>query len=146
MERIFLKQFNEKDEINVVNDQIGTPTYAGNLAELIVNIMVGVEKGAFNLTPDIENNIYHFTDEGVASWYDLASVIHEYWSMKTIGLDGTCKIKGVTTKEYGSNIKRPSYSVLDKTKLKASFRKIYTPKFWHLGVMNVIDKLLINNN
>ena len=144
--KTMLRLFNEKDEINVVNDQIGTPTYAGNLAELIVNIMVGVEKGAFNLTPDIENNIYHFTDEGVASWYDLASVIHEYWSMKTIGLDGTCKIKGVTTKEYGSNIKRPSYSVLDKTKLKASFRKIYTPKFWHLGVMNVIDKLLINNN
>ena len=137
--KTMLRLFSEKGEINVVNDQIGTPTYAGNLAELIVNIierMTPLE--GKDTIPLLENGIYHFTDEGVASWYDFAYEIHECWQHKVLGL---CGINGVTTKEYGSKVKRPYYSVLDKTKYKKDFKGLYTPKNWRYGVHEVVDKL-----
>jgi len=138
--KTMLRLFNEKDEINVVNDQIGTPTYAGNLAELIVNI---IERTAplegKDVIPLLENGIYHFTDEGVASWYDFAYEIREFWQHKVRGL---CGINGVTTKEYGAKVKRPYYSVLDKTKYKKDFKGLYTPKNWRYGVHEVVEKLL----
>lgn len=129
--KTMINLFENKDEINVVNDQFGTPTYAGCLAELIVKIIED--------TPMTQEGIYHFTDEGAASWYDFANVIHEYWSRKT---NGHCKINGVTTKEYGSKTKRPLFSVLDKTKLKTDFKEVYNPRFWQYGVSNVVSKLV----
>lgn len=138
--KTMMELFKTKHEINVVNDQIGTPTYAGNLAELIVNIietMTPIE--GKETIPLLENGIYHFTDEGVASWYDFACEIHECWQHKVRGM---CAINGVTTKEYGSKVKRPYYSVLDKTKYKKDFKGLYTPKNWRCGVREVIDKLL----
>lgn len=140
--KTMLRLFNEKDELNVVNDQIGTPTYAGNLAELIVKIcecMTPLE--GKDTIPLLENGIYHFTDEGVCSWYDFAEYIYELWSNKCRGL---VKINGVTTKEYGSKTKRPYYSVLDKTKYKAAFKGLYIPKHWHYGVAQVVEKVLNN--
>ena len=138
--KTMLRLFNEKGELNVVNDQIGTPTYAGNLAELIVKIcecMTPLE--GKETIPLLENGIYHFTDEGVASWYDFAWQIYSEWSKEVRGL---CKINGVTTKEYGSKTKRPYYSVLDKTKYKTDFNGLYSPKHWHYGVEKVVDKLI----
>lgn len=138
--KTMLRLFSEKSEINVVNDQIGTPTYAGNLAELIVNIIERTTPlEGKDTIPLLENGIYHFTDEGVASWYDFACEIYEQWSHKVLGL---CKINGVTTKEYGSKVRRPYYSVLDKTKYKKDFNGLYTPKNWRRGVYEVVDKLL----
>lgn len=137
--KTMLRLFSEKSEINVVNDQIGTPTYAGNLAELIVNIIERTTPlEGKDTIPLLENGIYHFTDEGVASWYDFACEIYEQWSHKVLGL---CKINGVTTKEYGSKVRRPYYSVLDKTKYKKDFNGLYTPKNWHNGVYEVVEKL-----
>ena len=137
--KTMLRLFNEKDEINVVNDQIGTPTYAGNLAELIVNIIERTTPlEGKDVIPLLENGIYHFTDEGVASWYDFAYEIRECWQHKVLGL---CGINGVTTKEYGSKVRRPYYSVLDKTKYKKDFKGLYTPKNWRCGVREVVDKL-----
>lgn len=138
--KTMLRLFNEKDKISVVNDQIGTPTYAGNLAELIVKIcecMTPLE--GKETIPLLENGIYHFTDEGVASWYDFAYKIYDEWARRTLGL---CQIKGVTTKEYGSKTKRPYYSVLDKTKYKTDFKGLYIPKHWHYGVEKVVEKLV----
>jgi dTDP-4-dehydrorhamnose reductase len=140
--KTMLRLFSEKSEINVVNDQIGTPTYAGNLAEIIVKIcerMTPLE--GKETIPLLENGIYHFTDEGVASWYDFAYEIRECWQHKVLGL---CKINGVTTKEYASKTKRPYYSVLDKTKYKTDFKGLYEPKHWHYGVQEVVEKLLNN--
>lgn len=137
--KTMLRLFNEKDEINVVNDQIGTPTYAGNLAELIVKIcecMTPLE--GKETIPLLENGIYHFTDEGVASWYDFAWQIYEHAEKYGV------KVNGVTTKEYGSKTKRPYYSVLDKTKLKTDFMGLYEPRHWHNGVYEVVTKLLNN--
>lgn len=140
--KTMLKLFNEKGELNVVNDQIGTPTYAGNLAELIVNIVECMKPlDGKDTIPLLENGVYHFTDEGVASWYDFTEYIHECW-MRIIR--GFVNIKGVTTKEYGSKTKRPFYSVLDKTKYKADFKGLYEPKHWHYGVQKVVEKLLNN--
>ena len=140
--KTMLRLFNEKDEINVVNDQIGTPTYAGNLAELIVNICERTTPLEGKETiPLLENGIYHFTDEGVASWYDFAWKVYEEWTRNVLGL---CKINGVTTKEYGSKTKRPFYSVLDKTKYKTDFKGLYYPKHWHYGVEQVVEKLINN--
>ena len=139
--KTMMRLFDEKNQVNVVNDQIGTPTYAGNLAELIVRIcecMTPLE--GKETIPLLENGIYHFTDEGVASWYDFAKEIYG-WS--TVNLKkGSCKVNGVTTKEYGSKTKRPYYSVLDKTKYKTDFNGLYEPKYWVGSVKRVVEKLI----
>ena len=146
--KTMLRLFNEKDEINVVNDQIGTPTYAGNLAELIVKI-VECDKPleGKETIPLLENGIYHFTDEGVTSWYDFAYRIYMAY-LTTEGRQGRTpkkvKINGVTTKEYASKTKRPYYSVLDKTKYKTDFKGLYEPKNWCEDVYGVVGKVLNN--
>ena len=92
--------------------------------------------------PLLENGIYHFTDEGVASWYDFAQVIQQnylsHWR-------GKCLINGVTTKEYGSKTKRPYYSVLDKTKYKTDFKGLYQPKHWMKSVNQVVNRIVIKH-
>lgn len=147
--KTMMRLFDEKDELNVVNDQVGTPTYAGNLAQLIVAIcerMTPLE--GKETIPLLENGIYHFTDEGVASWYDFACQIYDYDVELNMKLNGNnskyTKINGVTTKQYASKTKRPYYSVLDKTKYKTDFKGLYEPKHWHYGVHKVVEKLLNN--
>lgn len=96
----------EKSEINVVNDQIGSPTYAPDLASAIVEILPQINE--FN------SGIYHFTNLGQCSWYDFACEI-----MKKSGLN--CKVNPIPTSEYPTDAKRPMYSVLDKTKIQNVF-------------------------
>lgn len=97
----------ERPEINVVSDQVGSPTYAGDLAAAIVAIMDNEER--------IEHEgIYHYSNEGVCSWYDFAAEI--------VRLSGKeCRVKPVTTAEYPTKTQRPAYSVLDKSKIKKTF-------------------------
>lgn len=96
----------EKDSINVVADQIGTPTFAENLALAIVKIIPQMTR---------ENSgIYHFTDEGVCSWYDFACEI-----MEMSGLN--CAVKPIKSSQYPTRAVRPFYSVLDKDKIKQVF-------------------------
>ena len=92
----------EKTELGVIFDQIGTPTYARDLARLI---MTAVEKG-------INPGIYHFSNEGVISWYDFTKAIH-----RICGITG-CHVRPLHTSEYPTPARRPHYSVLDKTKVK----------------------------
>lgn len=105
--KTILRLAGERDEINVVADQIGTPTYAEDLARAIASIMENDER--------IEHEgIYHFSNEGVCSWYDFATEV-----VKMSGL--SCKVNPVTTAEYPTKTERPAYSVLDKTKIKKTF-------------------------
>jgi len=103
--KTMIKYGREKDEMSVVFDQIGSPTYAADLAHVIVEIL-------FNKlwTP----GIYHYTNEGVCSWYDFAVTIH-----RMMGIE--CKVNPVTSLEYKSKTPRPFYSVLNKNKIKKTF-------------------------
>lgn len=95
----------EKAELGVVFDQIGTPTYARDLA---VVIFTAIEKG---VTP----GVYHFSNEGVCSWYDFTKAIHRIAGITT------CNVKPLHTSEYPTPATRPAYSVLDKTKIKETY-------------------------
>ncbi len=97
-----------KPQLKVVFDQCGTPTYAGDLAEAIFNI---VESRKF----EGNNGIYHYSNEGVCSWYDFTQMI-----AKAAG-NTACDIQPCHSDEFPSPVKRPSYSVLDKTKIKETF-------------------------
>ena len=145
--KTMLRLFNEKDELNVVNDQIGTPTYAGNLAKFIVDLvecMTPLEEK--KTIPLLENGIYHFTDEGVASWYDFAYFVlccYEKYQFKAHPDQfKTVKMNGIRTKDYGSKTKRPFFSLLDKTKLKTDFKGLYEPRNWMVSVDRVVYKLI----
>jgi len=92
----------ERSELGVIFDQIGTPTYAHDLAHVIMTV---VRKG-------IVPGVYHFTNEGVISWYDFAKAIHRIAGIKT------CHVRPLHTAEYPTPARRPHYSVLDKTKIK----------------------------
>ena len=96
---------NEKPELGVIFDQIGTPTYARDLARAI---MAAVQQG-------IRPGIYHFSDEGVTSWYDFTKAIHRMAGITT------CRVRPLHTAEYPTPAARPHYSVLDKTKIKQTY-------------------------
>ena len=104
--KTMLRLGRERDRLGVVFDQIGTPTYARDLARAIYAIL---EKGGGN------PGIYHFSNEGVCSWYDFAKSIH-----RLSGITG-CRVDPLHTYEYPAKAQRPSYSVLDKTKIKETF-------------------------
>ncbi|MDR6846408.1 dTDP-4-dehydrorhamnose reductase [Flavobacterium granuli] len=95
----------ERDSLNVVNDQIGSPTYAADLAQAIMTILTHNHWQA---------GIYHFSNEGEISWYEFALTIQEI-----CGFD--CAISGIPSSAYPTPAKRPQYSLLDKTKIKKTF-------------------------
>lgn len=98
----------EKEQLKVVFDQVGTPTYAGDLALAIFSIIeAGVYEG--------NEGIYHFSNEGVCSWYDFAVEI------AAAAGNSRCRIEPCHSSEFPSPVTRPSYSVLDKTKIKSTF-------------------------
>lgn len=98
----------EKENLNVVFDQVGTPTYAGDLALAIFSIIEGDYYAG-------HEGVYHFSNEGVCSWYDFAKEI-------AIAVGHTkCQINPCHSSEFSSKVARPSYSVLDKTKIKQTF-------------------------
>ncbi len=97
----------ERDQLSVVFDQVGTPTYAADLAALIIHIL---ETGKYRQ----HEGVYHFSNEGVCSWYDFAREIAT--------LSGnTCDIRPCHSDEFPSKVKRPAFSVLDKTRVKRDF-------------------------
>ena len=114
---------NEKPELGVIFDQIGTPTYAHDLA---VAIFAAITKG-------IVPGIYHFSNEGVISWYDFTKAIHRIAGIKT------CKVRPLHTSEYPTPASRPHYSVLDKTKIKETFG-IEVP-YWEESLAKCIARL-----
>lgn len=115
-----------KPQLKVVFDQVGTPTYARDLADAI---LVAIEdyKQTLNLEPGTLNypksGIYHFSNEGVCSWYDFTKMIAEYAG------NTECDIQPCHSDEFPSPVKRPAYSVLDKSHIKSSFNLII-PFWW----------------
>ncbi len=106
-----------KPQLKVVFDQVGTPTYALDLANAISIIIEDYKKESLtvNNEPYTKNGIYHFSNEGVCSWYDFTMMIAEIAGNKV------CDIQPCHSEEFPSPVKRPSYSVLDKTKIKEIF-------------------------
>ena len=113
----------ERPGLGVIFDQIGTPTYAGDLAKAIMAV---VEKG-------IMPGIYHFSNEGVISWYDFTKAIHRLAGITT------CHVRPLHTAEYPTPANRPHYSVLDKTKIKTVYG-IEIP-YWEESLKDCIEKL-----
>lgn len=114
----------ERETINVVCDQIGTPTYAGDLADAIVKIL-----------PQINHEtagIYHYTNMGVCSWYDFATAIMELGGRK-------CTVNAIPTSEYPTPATRPFYSVLDKTKIIKTFG--ITIPHWHDALRRCLPQI-----
>jgi dTDP-4-dehydrorhamnose reductase len=107
--KTMLRLGKERDILNVVFDQTGSPTSAADLAHSILNIT-----GQYITTEQNFGGIYHFSNEGVCSWYDFAVEI-----MKIAELN--CKVKPITSDKYPSPVKRPAYSVLNKSKIKDTF-------------------------
>ena len=103
--KTMLRLGREKESLGVIFDQIGTPTYANDLARAI---FAAINRG-------IVPGIYHFSDEGVCSWYDFTVAIHRIAGITS------CKVSPLHTDEYPAKAPRPQYSVLDKTKIKKTF-------------------------
>ena len=126
--RNFLKTMMRLTEVNpsirVVADQVGTPTCAYDLAALIMKI---VTEGFIDRT-----GIYHFTDEGVASWYDFAVAINDLCGHK-------CDVRPCTTEEYPTKAVRPHYSVLDKSLVKSTFD--ITIPHWYASLKTCIGRM-----
>ena len=120
----------EKEQLNVVFDQVGTPTYAGDLALAIFSIIeAGVYAG--------NEGIYHFSNEGVCSWYDFAVEI------ANAAGNTSCRINPCHSSEYPSPVTRPPYSVLDKTKIKNTF-DIDIPH-WKESMEYCVKRIKANN-
>jgi len=110
---------NTHDEIKVVSDQCGTPTFAGDLADVIIRIITKADtaRSFFGKKSALPYGIYHFTNLGEISWYDFAAAI--YTLGKKYGrITHDCMITACTTEEYGAKVERPAYSVLSKEKIQ----------------------------
>lgn len=114
----------EKERLGVVFDQIGTPTYAADLAWAIFTVIE---------TPAWHPGVYHFTNEGVCSWYDFTLAIHELAGITQ------CQVRPILSEEYQYKTPRPHYSVLDKSKFKKTF-SVEIPH-WMDGLRRCVSKL-----
>ena len=124
--KTILKLTSEKDRLSVVFDQIGTPTYAGDLANFIFRI---IEENKY-----IGNEgIYHYSNEGVCSWYDFA------WEIACLSNNTKCIIEPCYSSQFQSKVKRPNYSVLDKSKAKSTFN--FSIPYWKQSLSICINKL-----
>ncbi|QIK58993.1 dTDP-4-dehydrorhamnose reductase [Dysgonomonas sp. HDW5A] len=126
--KTMIKLGKERDALNVVADQTGSPTNAADLAKAIVKILDHSE--SYN---HFKAGIYHYTNEGVTSWYDFTVAIH-----KLAGIT-TCKVSPITTDQYPTRASRPNYSVLDKNKIKATF-ELEIPQ-WEDSLKVCVDEL-----
>lgn len=124
--KTMLKLGAERDELSIIADQVGTPTYAVDLANAIFDIIEN---------PTKIYGVYHFSNEGVTSWYDFAQAIFK--------LSGTnVKVHPIPTSAYPTKAKRPHFSVMDKTKIKSTYH-INVP-YWTDSLEKCIDALKAN--
>ncbi len=122
--KTMLRLGRERKNINVVFDQIGTPTYGADLAEAIASMLFNRQ-----WTP----GIYNFANEGACSWYDFATVIFKMSNITD------CHVSAITSKDYPSAVTRPHYSVLDKSKIKAVYG-IEIPH-WEEALARCLDRI-----
>jgi dTDP-4-dehydrorhamnose reductase len=129
--KTMLRLGNEKKSIQVVSDQKGTPTFAKDLAKTCLDIL----SDASSTKISKKGSLYHYSDEGVTSWYNFATAIMEIGNID-------CKVIPIETKDYPTQARRPMYSVLDKSKIKSDFK--VTIPHWRDSLTNCIKK--INQN
>jgi dTDP-4-dehydrorhamnose reductase len=108
--KTMLRLMNERKEISVVNDQIGSPTYAKDIAEAILKIIGNGELSMVNFIP----GVYHFSNEGTLSWYEFAKAIKEIKRLN-------CMVHPIPTSKYPTPAKRPAFSVMSKKKIQKTF-------------------------
>ncbi|MEE9409170.1 MAG: dTDP-4-dehydrorhamnose reductase [Polaribacter sp.] len=126
--KTMLRLGENRDELSVIFDQVGSPTYARDLALACLNILDNSEENKISSN----GKMYHFSNEGVASWYDFAKAIMFIGDVK-------CNVKPIETKDYPTPAKRPHFSVLNKTKIKNDFG-IEIP-YWRDSLTDCISKL-----
>lgn len=146
--KTILRLASARESINVVFDQIGSPTYAGDLAGAVVRIVASSAR----INPcdeeekNWEENIYHYSNEGVCSWYDLAyetiKLAGKRWAESSENLR-KCKIVPVTSDKFPSPAKRPPFSLLNKEKVKEGF-SLEIPH-WRSSLERCINKMEIND-
>ena len=124
--KTMLRLGSEREQLLVVFDQVGSPTYAGDLAAAILTVLEQAEKGGF--VP----GVYHFSNEGVCSWYDFA--------VKIMELGGkTCQVAPIESKEYPAKANRPHYSVLNKAKIKTTYQVVVP--HWETSLRKCIEAI-----
>ena len=121
--KTMIRLMGERDEISVISDQIGSPTYALDLAKVIINVIDG---------QNWLSGIYHFSNEGEISWFDFAVAIKEIKNLD-------CIINAIPTSAYPTQAKRPKFSLLDKTKIKSTFG-VEVP-FWKDSLKEMLAKV-----
>ena len=126
--KTMLKCGNEKEEVGVIFDQVGTPTNASDLAKACLDIL------CYNNLTEIskKGKIYHYSNEGVASWYDFTKAIFEFGNIN-------CRVTPIQTKDFPTHVKRPHFSVLNKNKIKNDFG--LTTTYWKDSLKKCINKL-----
>ena len=128
--KTMLRLGRERDELKVVFDQIGTPTYAPDLAAAVLLVINKVETGAVHR--DLMRGVFHFSNEGVTSWYDFAQAIFE---IKNVD----CRLRPIRSAEFPTAAERPPFSVLDKTKFKLTFGPSIS--HWRDGLVRCLELL-----
>ncbi|MEY3369006.1 MAG: hypothetical protein RI973_2161 [Bacteroidota bacterium] len=128
--KTMLRLGKERKELGVVFDQIGTPTYARDLARTMLRLIQRVETG--KLDKSALNGIYNYSNEGVASWYDFAEAIFELRGMEV-------KLRAIESKDFPTPAERPGFSVLNKRKMKERF-SIEIPH-WRASLRSCLDEM-----
>ena len=126
--KTMLRLGSEKENLGVIFDQVGTPTFARDLAKTCLDILTGVNA----LKISKAGNLYHYSNEGVASWYDFAISIMELGGVN-------CKVKPIQTKDYPTLATRPHFSVFNKSKIKTDF-EIEIP-YWRDSLKDCLEKI-----
>ena len=126
--KTMMRLMSEKNDISVVSDQIGSPTYAGDLAEVILQIIDNCQLSNEKCIP----GIYHFSNVGVISWFNFATAIKELTQSSN-------KINSISSAEYPTAAKRPAYSVLDNSKIQKTFN--IKSKDWRSSLKSCIEKI-----
>jgi dTDP-4-dehydrorhamnose reductase len=126
--KTMLRLGSEKEELGIIFDQVGTPTCASDLAKACLEILSFKEQSKISA----KGNIYHFSNEGVASWFDFAAAIMDLGNID-------CRVKPIETKDYITLARRPHFSVLNKTKIKNDF-EIEIP-YWRSSLETCLLKL-----
>ncbi|MBR2195911.1 MAG: dTDP-4-dehydrorhamnose reductase [Salinivirgaceae bacterium] len=127
-----IKYGTERDELNVVFDQVGTPTYAYDLADAILQILPQLQA-----MPKPYTDLFHYTNEGVCSWYDFTQHILRHENIN-------CRVNPIRSEQYPTPAKRPAFSVLDKSKIKTKFG--ITIPYWTDSLDVMLKKLKEMNN
>ncbi len=122
--KTMLRLMTEKDELNIVSDQSGTPTYAADLAEMILVILDEAEW---------HTGVYHFSNSGETTWYDFASEIQRMAKLQN------CTLHKVTTEQYKTAAQRPMYSVFDKSKIENKYSVVIP--LWENALERVVTKI-----